>query len=97
MPVSATALSSAVNALKLYSRRVDQAAEQIASVGLGDLTPDPVQPVGGAAPAPESGTQDLAGAMVDMMIAQRAFAAQLRVIRTADDMLKDSIEQTRPQ
>jgi flagellar basal body rod protein FlgG len=30
--------------------------------------------------------------MTSMLIAQRAFAAQLRVLRTADEMLKESVE-----
>ncbi|MDZ4861901.1 MAG: flagellar basal body rod C-terminal domain-containing protein [Gemmatimonadota bacterium] len=30
--------------------------------------------------------------MTDMMIAQRAFSAQLRVLRTADEMLQESVD-----
>lgn len=94
MPVSGTAISTALSALKLYSRRVDRAAEQISRVGLIPVAPegtgDPEQPVAPvAASAAES--SDLGSAMVDMMIAQRAFAAQLRVLRTADEMLQESV------
>jgi flagellar basal body rod protein FlgC len=34
--------------------------------------------------------------MTSMLIAQRAFAAQLRVLRSADEMLKDTVDLTRP-
>jgi flagellar hook protein FlgE len=44
--------------------------------------------VGASAP---SEPVDLGDAMVDMMIAQRAFAAQLRVLRTADQMLDETV------
>jgi hypothetical protein len=94
MPISGTAIASAINALKLYSRRVDQAAERIASAGLFAVSnpssseTEPVPPVGASAP---SEPVDLGDAMVDMMIAQRAFAAQLRVLRTADQMLDETV------
>jgi len=96
MPVSGTAITSALNALRLYSRRVDQAAERIAAVGLFEVSSDPAPGSDPATPptAPAEPV-DLGGAMVDMMIAQRAFAAQLRVLRTADEMLKETVEQTR--
>jgi hypothetical protein len=96
MPVSGTAIASALNALRLYTRRVDQAAERIASAGLFDVTTGPPPSTDPATPpAPPQEPVDLGGAMVDMMIAQRAFAAQLRVLRTADEMLKETVEQTR--
>jgi len=97
MSISGTAISSALNALKLYSRRVDQAAAQIASAGLVDVSATAAaSPEAPAAPAAAEFV-DLGGAMVDMMIAQRAFAAQLRVLRTADDMLKQTVEQILPR
>lgn len=97
MPVTGTAISSAVNALRLYSRRVDRAAEQIAKAGLvpvaSEGSGDPEEPVAPiSASAAES--SDLGEAMVNMMIAQRAFSAQLRVLRTADEMLKESVDAT---
>ena len=97
MPVTGTAISSAVSALRLYSRRVDRAAAQLAKAGLvpvaSDGTGDPEEPVAPiSASAAES--SDLGEAMVNLMIAQRAFAAQLRVLRTADEMLKDSVDAT---
>ncbi len=91
MSISPSAVSSALSALKMYSRQVDRAAESIATVGLGDLMSDPAGP-----PSPSQGVTtgdaaDLAGAMTNMMIAQRAFSAQLAVLRTADEMLKESV------
>ncbi|MEO8636470.1 MAG: flagellar basal body rod C-terminal domain-containing protein [Gemmatimonadales bacterium] len=95
MSISPSAVSSALSALKMYSRQVDRAAESIASVGLVDLAADPAS--GNGAPLPSMSvaygdSADLAGAMTDMMIAQRAFSAQLRVLRTADEMLKESVD-----
>lgn len=92
MPVSGTAMANALNALRLYSRRVDEAASRISSVGLFAVPPeqtgDPAPPTPAPA-APEPA--DLGDAMVDMMVAQRAFAAQLRVLRTADEMMRDTV------
>ena len=95
MSMTATAISSALSALRMYSRQVDRAAESIARIGLFDPAADPA--AGAAVPVPLSGVAtgdaaDLAGAMTDMMIAQRAFSAQLRVLRTADDMLQESVD-----
>jgi flagellar basal body rod protein FlgC len=76
----------------LYSRRVDRSAEQIASVGLNDLPTDAADAGMPGLPATTGGSADLTEAMTSMLIAQRAFSAQLRVLRTADEMLKDSVE-----
>ena len=35
--------------------------------------------------------------MTSMMIAQRAFSAQLRVLKTADQMLQDTVETLGPR
>ena len=95
MSVSPSAVSSALNALKMYSRQVDRAAESIARIGLIDPSADPASGDGSPLPSPGVATDaaaDLAGAMTDMMIAQRAFSAQLRVLRTADEMLQESVD-----
>lgn len=96
MPVTGTAISNALSALRYYTRQVDRAAEQIALAGLTDALPDPQgQPAPVAAPAFAPDTPDLDTAMVSMMIAQRAFSAQLRVLRAADEMLRESAEVAR--
>jgi flagellar basal body rod protein FlgF len=95
MTVTGAAITSALNALRLYSRRVDRAAESIAAAGLVDLAGEtdapettPAEPL-----ATLSGdSMDLAGAMTSMLIAQRAFVAQLRVLKTADEMLKETVD-----
>jgi hypothetical protein len=95
MPVSGPAIATALNALRMYSRRVDRAAESIATAGLVDGSTDPTDgatPRETGAPASAGNPEDLASAMTDMLIAQRAFAAQLRVLRTADEMLKESVD-----
>lgn len=43
MPVSGTAMANSLNALRLYSRRVDQAASRISSVGLFAVPPEQTQ------------------------------------------------------
>ena len=96
MSVSGSAISAALSALHQYSRRVDQAAARIATAGLGPLSTDPAEPPTGGVPAgPPAAAGDLAdltSAMTSMMIAQRAFTAQLQVLRTADDMLQETVK-----
>lgn len=100
MSVSSSAVTSALNALRMYSRQVDRAAQTIASAGLitipSDLSDAATTPpdVPASAAAPESA--DLAEAMTSMLIAQRAFAAQLRVLQSADEMLKETVEWVKP-
>jgi len=92
MPVTGTAFSTALNALKLYTRRVDLAAAQIARAGLTEVPTDTEGEPSPSSPGAEAvGAADLGSAMVNMMIAQRAFSAQLRVLRTADEMLKETV------
>jgi hypothetical protein len=85
-------MANALNALRLYSRRVDEAAARISSVGLFAAPPEQTQEPAPVTPSPSAAEPaDLGDAMVDIMVAQRAFAAQIRVLRTADEMLKDSV------
>ena len=85
------ALTSALNALQSYTRRVDQAAAKIARAGLDTAAAAPADP---SAPTGDTATDavDLTEAMTSMRIAQRAFSAQLRVIETADEMMRESID-----
>lgn len=93
MSVSGTAITTALSALKLYSRRVDRSAEQIASFGLIDPPTDAGDSAGmPGLSAMSGGSVDLTDAMTNMLIAQRAFSAQLRVLKTADEMLKESVD-----
>ncbi len=56
MSVSGTAITTALSALKMYSRRVDRSAEQIASVGLTELPTDSGDAAGmPGLPAPTGG------------------------------------------
>jgi Flagellar basal body rod FlgEFG protein C-terminal len=100
MPLSPTAVTSALNALRMYGRRVDRAAEAIATAGLADFSlesRDGDQLADGASPTSAGDAPlDLGGAMASMLVAQRAFAAQLRVLRTADEMLRDAADLTKP-
>lgn len=92
MSVSGTAITTALSALKMYSRRVDRSAEQIATVGLTDTPTDATDSGMPGLPATGAGAADLTEAMTSMLIAQRAFSAQLRVLRTADEMLQESVD-----
>ncbi len=83
------ALATAARALRTYGQQVDQAAQDIARAGLpvaaeaaGDVVAGEVTPAAAV---------DLSEAEVRMLIAQRAFMAQLRTIRAADEMLAESI------
>ena len=96
---TSSALTSALNGLRVYGRRVDRAAQSIASIGLPEPPTEPgttdesVPP-----PAAAGGAElDLGGAMTDMLIAQRMYVAQLRVLRTADEMLKETISSLAPR
>ncbi len=82
-----SALASAVNALRVNGRKVDQAAADIARIGLPtDATDAP--PVSGDATVP---AVDLADAELRMLLAQRAFFAQLRTLRTVDAMMAETL------
>lgn len=93
-----SAISNALDALRYYSGRVDASARTIARAGLRSAA-DPAAPAS-AAPAPpagpaaglDAGDIDLAGAMTDMLLAQRAFSAQLRVLETASEMSREVVD-----
>jgi len=87
--VSATA--SAVQGIQACMRRLDRAASVIAggggapAAGAGSISAPATAPAG---TSPES---DIAGAMVDVLTAQRAFSAQLRVLRAAGRMADEAV------
>jgi flagellar basal body rod protein FlgG len=85
-----SALSSALHGITSSLRRMDRAANSIARSGLSDVPVGPNAPA--ASPGPPEGAEatDLPGAMVDMLMAQRAFSAQLRVLRTAEEMSRET-------
>lgn len=89
LSVSTSSISSAMSSARLGMqrdvRRLDEAAGRIARFGL-ETGPE------GAAPdaAPPAG-DDLAGAMVDVLLAQRAFMAQLRTLETAAAMDEEAV------
>lgn len=83
-----SAIRSAQLGMERSTQRVERAAQVIASAGLerADAPGAPASPPAGAAEV-----ADLSEAMTSMLIAQRAFSAQLRVIETADAMLEESV------
>ena len=92
MAISGPALTTALNALRRYAREVDRAAERIAAAGLLDASEPPSPASATATPLPGAGGGEMGEAIVSMMIAQRAFSAQLRVLKTADQMLQETVE-----
>ncbi len=97
-PMSAT--SSALLGMQASQRRLERAAETISRFGLdvsedvpGNATPEDRAAAEAASQAQARQSEDdLLGAMVDMITAQRAFRAQLRVFETANEMTGEAID-----
>lgn len=92
------ALAAARAGLQGALARIDRAASVISRAGLAssNAAPEPATNSDGTVtPAPHGEPEmDVAGAMVDMMMAQRAFAEQLRVMQSVDQMMQDTIRMT---
>lgn len=88
------AVSSAVQGIMNSMRRMERAAGFVARSGLSESPVGPDAPKVAGTPDGADGT-DLAGAMVDMLMAQRAFSAQLRVLKTADEMSREAVDLTK--
>lgn len=99
-PMSAT--RAALLGMQASLRKLDQAAEVISRAGL-ELDVNPPADTNGPADSTDSGLvpatsdDDFLGAMVDMMVAQRAYSAQLRVLEAADDMTREAIDLAGPR
>jgi len=92
------ALAAARAGLQGALSRIDRAASVISRAGLESTSTPPApgsNADGTASPAPHGDPEmDIAGAMVDMMLAQRAFAEQLRVMQTIDQTMQDTVRMT---
>ena len=89
MPVTPTALISALQGLRASSARVARAAQSIAASGL----PFPPADTGDGTAAPpeqQTDTAGLADAEVTMLMAQRSFSAQLRVLEAAGEIMSEA-------
>lgn len=87
-----SAMQSARIGLQRSTLQMDRAAEAISRSF--ELDVSQLDPVNAAAqpPAPAAGRQpDYLDAAVDMMLAQRSFSAQLRVIEAADQMTVETL------
>ena len=82
-PISA--FSSALQGLARFGRRVDRDAAAISRAGLETSS-------GPSSPSLAPDTLDLTGASVDLVASRTFYTAQLRVIETADEMTKESID-----
>jgi hypothetical protein len=85
MSFTLSSIASNLNAIQSNLRRMERDAKIIARPVLFD-EPAPATGMPALDPAAGPATDDLAGAMVDMLIAQRAVQAQLRVLEVADAM-----------
>ncbi len=88
MTVLPSATSSALQGIRFSLERLDRAARVIAASGLDEPTADPATDPG---PAAGVDALDFTGAVLDMMLAQRAFSANVRVFETADAMTREVI------
>ncbi len=87
------ALSSALQGLRSSQRRFDRAAEAVARAAI-PVPPEPPEDPSSPQPAmPEPGQPtDLTGSMTDILMAQRGYFAQLRLIEAAQKMHKEAID-----
>ena len=92
MIIPASAIATVLNAMRSYSRKVDRAAEAIATDGL-DVKPAeprpgeaPTQPFVSVAPRVTQDS-DLAESTTTILTAQRAFMDQQRVLEAAKVMM----------
>ncbi len=94
-----SAIQSARNGLARYSREAGRAAEEISrSFELDVSTLDPANDAnassgtGTATNAGAANQPDYLSASMDLLLAQRAFSAQLRVLETADQMTQETLD-----
>ena len=87
-----SAQSSALGGMMTSMRRMDRAAAAIATAGLPEAPAAPGDASAPAGPAANGAACDLPGAMMDVLVAQRAFSAQLRVLRAADEMIRETVD-----
>jgi hypothetical protein len=94
------AMQSAMQGLQRYDWQMADAASQIArfsdSMDASKTPPDPGAPPHQALPPAlppthsiDVVTEDLTGTMLKMMLAQRAYTAQLRILSVTDEMQKE--------
>ena len=96
MSISFGAYQSALHGVKVHQAAFDRAGHKLVQSTSTDATPaiESTQSAGGGAQQSQlTGDSGLTtDAMVEMMTAQHAFTASLRVLETADDMLKEVVK-----
>lgn len=88
-----SAMRSALEGLQRAQDRLARDAQYVANAS--DMDPEAEASAPATDTTGESAPQDMTGAMVDILIAQRAFAAQLRVVKTADAMTGEVLDLTK--
>jgi flagellar basal body rod protein FlgC len=94
MSISFGAYESAVHGVKVYQAAFDRAAQEVVKSTVTEAVPtiESTQSAGAGAQESQSTSDRLLTAMAEMMAAHRAFTASLRVLETADDMVKETVE-----
>jgi hypothetical protein len=84
---------TALGGLKRAEQQLAQAAQATARFGAtsGTPMPDPAPETAAALLAAQEAAPDLAGATVQALMAKQAYAANLAVVRTADEMQGDLV------
>ena len=88
-PISA--FSAARLGIQWSLQRLDAAAGRIARAGLADVPPTPPPAADPEPGAVAESPVDLPREMVEVLLAQRAFSANLRVLETAGEMSKEIV------
>ncbi len=94
MSISFGVYESAVHGVKVYHAAFDRAAQEVVKSTVTEAVPaiESTQSAGAGAQESQSTSEGLLTAMAEMMTAHRAFTASLRVLETADDMVKEMVE-----
>lgn len=94
MSMSFGVYGSAVHGVKAYQAAFDRATQEVVKSTVTKAVPtiESTQSAGAGAQESQSTSDGLLTAMADMMEAHRAFTASLRVLETADDMVKEMVE-----
>ncbi len=95
MSISFGAYESALHGVKVDQAAFDRAARKLVKSTLTEPVPAVDSTPSAGAGAQESqltGDSGMTDAMVEMMTAQRAFAASIRVLKTTEDMLKEVVK-----
>lgn len=94
MGIALGSITSALTGIKTHSRAFDKAAQKVTEASMAGLSLREAESVDGGDTF--EGTidfgGDLAGAMVDVLVAQRAHSASIQAMKVAHQMLREASE-----